>query len=63
MLEQIVWPKGTIASLIEAIRDSRRAEWEQFAEQFAEYLLAAGENGILVPANIVLDAYARGKAR
>ena len=37
--------------------DASRAEW------LADSLLEASENGVLVPANIVLDAYVRGKAR
>jgi hypothetical protein len=62
MSERIIWPKGTIVSLIEALREPLRLDRNR-AEWLAEQLLEAGEKGILVPANIVLDAYARGKAR
>lgn len=37
--------------------DAAKAEW------IAKQLLEAGEHGILLPVNIVLDAYVRGKSR
>lgn len=37
--------------------DTAKAQW------VADQLLEASENGVLVPANIVLDAYVRGKVR
>eukprot|EP00884_Botryococcus_braunii_P013865 jgi/Botrbrau1/2247/Bobra.101_2s0075.2 len=51
-----------VVSLLEAIREPLRLD-EERAEWLAKQLLEAGEKGILVPANIVLDAYTRGKAR
>jgi hypothetical protein len=59
---QVAEGKGRVSNLLEALReplklDRKKAEW------LAEQLLEAGEKGILVPANIVLDAYTRGKAR
>ena len=37
--------------------DNARAEW------VAQQLLESGEKGILLPVNVVLDAYIRGKSR
>ena len=48
--------------LVAALRDpltldNARAEW------VAQQLLESGEKGILLPVNVVLDAYIRGKSR
>ena len=37
--------------------DSAQAEW------VADQLLESGEKGLLLPVNVVLDAYIRGKSR
>jgi hypothetical protein len=52
----------SVDKLLAALRepltlDTAKAEW--IAEQFLE----AGEHGILLPLNVVLDAYVRGKSR
>lgn len=47
-----------LVSLVrDPLMDTAKAQW------VADQLLDAGENGVLLPANIVLDAYARGKLR
>lgn len=47
-----------VASLRDPLTlDVAKAEW------IAKQLLEAGEHGILLPVNVVLDAYVRGKSR
>ncbi len=53
---------AAIDKIVAAIRDpltldAAKAEW------IANQLLEAGEHGILLPVNVVLDAYVRGKSR
>lgn len=48
--------------LVGALRDPLTLD-PQKAEWVAEQLLQAGEHGILLPVNVILDAYVRGKAR
>ena len=48
--------------LVGALRDPLTLD-PQKAEWVADQLLQAGEHGILLPVNVILDAYVRGKAR
>ncbi|KAK9904721.1 hypothetical protein WJX75_001251 [Coccomyxa subellipsoidea] len=53
---------AAVDKIVAAVRDpltldAAKAEW------IANQLLEAGEHGILLPVNVVLDAYVRGKSR
>ena len=51
-----------LEKLVAALRDPLTLDSAQ-AEWVADQLLESGEKGILLPVNVVLDAYIRGKSR
>ena len=51
-----------LEKLVAALRDPLTLDSAQ-AEWVADQLLESGEKGLLLPVNVVLDAYIRGKSR
>ena len=54
---------AAIDKIVAAVRDTPLTLDAAKAEWIADQLLEAGEHGILLPVNVVLDAYVRGKSR
>ncbi|BDA49597.1 hypothetical protein COCOBI_14-2160 [Coccomyxa sp. Obi] len=54
---------AAIDRIVAAVRDTPLTLDAAKAEWIANQLLEAGEHGILLPVNVVLDAYVRGKSR
>lgn len=54
---------AAIDKIVAAVRDTPLTLDAAKAEWIANQLLEAGEHGILLPVNVVLDAYVRGKSR